>query len=357
MDELLFFGDAVKALGGGRVGGYLVRFSTASDPDLAGDFFTPETDFDLQPETKAAIYFDHGLDPVIKKRVLGRSTMKVDEVGVWVEGVLDMRDDYERSIYALAEQGKLGWSSGTAPHLVERKKVAGANHITRWPLGLDNSLTPTPCEFRNAAVSLKRYSEERAATKNVFEEAVAERSEALAERARHIGELTETLLSLLYQLQWVVMSASGTDLRLDIAARVDEILSGFMAAARPAALRLVGVGDEGSAKSAGDASTINNSYGKLAVSLPLLTHSKAVRDAARGLLGRLQELHAQRMQREGKGRTLNANHTENLEQLAADLEASAKAARGLSSDVTAHESVRRARVEFQRTVAHGLGVR
>ncbi|HEV2863042.1 MAG TPA: hypothetical protein VGX48_18650 [Pyrinomonadaceae bacterium] len=355
MDELLYFGDAVKALGGGKVGGYLVRFSTANDPDLARDFFTRETDYDLQPETKTAIYFDHGLDPVIKKRVLGRASMKVDEVGVWVEGVLEMRDDYERSIYDLAEKGKLGWSSGTAPHLVERKKVGGSNQIIRWPLGLDASLTPTPCEFRNAAVSLKRYTAERA-VKNVFEQAVEERSESYAERARDLYSLTETLLSLMYQLQWVAMSAEGTDVQIDLEGKVEEILAGFAPAARTAALRMVGLGGEASAKSAGAASSTNNSYGKLDVSLPLVTHSKAVRDAARGLLVRMQELHEQR-QREGKSRTLNDHHTQTAEDIASDLEAAAKAARGLASDVKSHESMRRARVEYQRTVARALGAR
>ena len=43
-------------------------------------------------------------------------------MGVWVEGILNMRDDYEKALYNLAKQGKLGWSSGTASHLVEREK-------------------------------------------------------------------------------------------------------------------------------------------------------------------------------------------------------------------------------------------
>src|SRR3990167_4968523 len=38
-DTLVAFGAEVKALGEGRVGGYLVRFSTADNPDLMGEFF------------------------------------------------------------------------------------------------------------------------------------------------------------------------------------------------------------------------------------------------------------------------------------------------------------------------------
>ena len=36
--------DAVKALGGGRVGGYLIRFTNKHNPDLQGDYFTSDTD-------------------------------------------------------------------------------------------------------------------------------------------------------------------------------------------------------------------------------------------------------------------------------------------------------------------------
>jgi HK97 family phage major capsid protein len=68
-----------------------------------------------------------------------------------------MRDEYERAVYGLAEKGKLGWSSGTAPHLVERNK----SHITRWPLGLDASLTPIPADPGNRAMPLKSWAEGR----------------------------------------------------------------------------------------------------------------------------------------------------------------------------------------------------
>lgn len=158
---VLAFGGHVKALGDGRVGGYLVRFGDADDTDLEGDYFTAQTDFDIDwnDSAKSATYYNHGLDPVLKRRKLTTGMLKRDDVGVWVEAQLQMRDEYERAIYKLAEQNKLGWSSGTAPHLVERKAVDGANEIVRWPLGLDASLTPTPAEHRNAVVSLKSWQD------------------------------------------------------------------------------------------------------------------------------------------------------------------------------------------------------
>lgn len=159
-DTLVTFGGAVKALGGGRIGGYGVLFSTSADPDLAGDYFTPKTDFG--PHKTTAVYYDHGLDGQMGRKVLDAgATMQVKDAGIWVEAQLDVRDEYEAAILKMAEDGKLGWSSGTASHLVEREADGKAQRITRWPLGLDMSLTPTPCEPRTAAVPLKSLALER----------------------------------------------------------------------------------------------------------------------------------------------------------------------------------------------------
>jgi len=156
VDSLVTFGASVKALGDGRVGGYLVKFSTANDPDMTGDYFTSQTDFG--DADKSPVLYHHGLDVKVGKRVIGDATLRRDEVGIWAEAQLKMRDAYEQTIYKLAEAGKLGWSSGTASHLVERKAQGNAQEITRWPLGLDASLTPTPAEPRNSATPIKSLS-------------------------------------------------------------------------------------------------------------------------------------------------------------------------------------------------------
>ena len=158
-ETLVWQGGEVKALNDdGKVGGYLVLFSTANDPDLASDFFTAKTDFG--DATKSTILYHHGLDSTIKATKLGAGSLKVDEVGVWIEGQLELRDEYEQAIFELARKGKLGWSSGTASHLVSRKSVGKSYEITSWPLGLDASLTPTPCEPRTSAIPLKSVSVE-----------------------------------------------------------------------------------------------------------------------------------------------------------------------------------------------------
>jgi HK97 family phage major capsid protein len=150
---LIYSGSTVKALDNGRIGGYLVRFSSAKAPDLTGDFFTAETDFG--PHLKTPVLYQHGMDVKMGRRVIGEGAIRADDIGVWIEAQLEMRDEYEKSIYEMAKAGKLGWSSGTASHLVERVPSGKAMQITRWPLGLDASLTPTPAEPRNQAVTLK----------------------------------------------------------------------------------------------------------------------------------------------------------------------------------------------------------
>ena len=155
-DTLVLFGGAVKALGDGKVGGYLVSFSDSDAPDLVGDFFTASTDYDVEdwPSAKSAVYYSHGQDATLGARKLSTASMKIDDAGVWVEAQLAMRDEYEQMVYQMAKDGKLGWSSGTAAHLVQRKSAPNDTwEITRWPLGLDASLTPIPAEPRNSAVT------------------------------------------------------------------------------------------------------------------------------------------------------------------------------------------------------------
>jgi phage head maturation protease len=153
-DTLVYIGGAVKALDGGKVGGYLVRFSTAADPDLAGDYFTAATDFGLDLSAKTRVMFHHGFDAKLGRRRIAVADLKADDVGVWAEAILEERDEYEKAIGEMVRKGKLGWSSGSAAHLVEREPDGKAMRITAWPIA-EASLTPTPAEPRAVAVPLK----------------------------------------------------------------------------------------------------------------------------------------------------------------------------------------------------------
>lgn len=153
-DTLAYQGGAVKALGGGKVGGYLVLFSSADDPDLQGDYFTKGTDLFIDSGETRPILYRHGVHPVIKSRQLGKAKLSIDDVGVFVEGELNLRDNYEKAIYGLAEKGKLGWSSGSMSHLVTKNPNGKSFEITSWPIG-EASLTPAPVEARTTAMPLK----------------------------------------------------------------------------------------------------------------------------------------------------------------------------------------------------------
>lgn len=145
----------VKALGHGKIGGYLVLFSDDKSPDLAGDFFAKSTQFGVDQGDALPVYYQHGMDRTIGKRRLGKAMVtKIDDAGVWIEAQLMMRDEYESAIYDMVQKGKLGWSSGAASHLVERQNVGKSAMITYWQLA-EASLTPTPAEPRTSAVITK----------------------------------------------------------------------------------------------------------------------------------------------------------------------------------------------------------
>lgn len=166
-EEVVYFGNAVKATqlddGSVKLGGYLVTFGDEENTDLVGDFFTKNTDFGELDQSD--VYFNHRLPlradgvEIDYKAKLSRARLSKDDVGVFAETILKARNKYEQAIIDAGMAGKLGWSSGTAGHLVEREPVGKAWKITAWSLGLDASLTPTPAEPKNTVVPLKSISE------------------------------------------------------------------------------------------------------------------------------------------------------------------------------------------------------
>ena len=156
-DELVNYGAEIKALGDGRLGGYMVRFSTKTDPDLTHDYFTKETT--LRYPMELPVFYNHGLDAKMGKQEIGSAKVtRVDEVGAWAETQLAIANEYAKAIYKMAEAGKLGYSTGSLPHLVEREPVGkGVTFVKSWYVG-ELSLTPAPAEPRNTVVSLKSLS-------------------------------------------------------------------------------------------------------------------------------------------------------------------------------------------------------
>ena len=196
-------GGAVKALGEGKIGGYLVRFTDMQSPDLTGDYFTADTE--LGTVEALPVLYHHGQDAMIGKRVLGTGKLRKDDIGLWVEAQLALRDEYEASIYKLAEDGKLGWSSGAVAHLVEREqKTASVSWIKMWWVA-EASLTPTPAEPRNEAATMKSgeaatpedavkasasVATENDGTENITEDTTMDNTNEIAELKASIAALT-----------------------------------------------------------------------------------------------------------------------------------------------------------------------
>lgn len=167
---LVAFGGELKSLGrsddgGLHVGGYLVKYGDPTQTDLSPqrDYFTKDTDFG--PATESDVYYNHRApikgrrgEEIVVKRKFGTGHLTRDDVGVFIDAVTYNRDIYDEVINETVTKtlDKHGWSSGTASHLVDRvEQKNGSNWISKWPLGLDASLTPTPAEPRNSAVPLK----------------------------------------------------------------------------------------------------------------------------------------------------------------------------------------------------------
>ena len=160
MDVLTSFVDGIKSDRLGYVKGYLVRFGDSKATDLEGDYFTKSTDYGFPLEegkrVPLNVYYHHGMDSQVGKKSIGSGYIKMDAEGLWYEAQLDMADEYGKMIAKLCKQGKMGFSSGAAAHMVERKSMGGASEIIRWPIA-EASITPTPAEYRNSVKSLEEY--------------------------------------------------------------------------------------------------------------------------------------------------------------------------------------------------------
>jgi HK97 family phage major capsid protein len=140
-----------------RIGGWGVVFG---GNDLVGDTFTPQTDFKQEWYTHPPVLYDHTMN--LPQHELGKVVkMEHHDYGLWIEAELDRAKEYTEAVLALIEQGALGFSTGSASHLVRMK----GSTIAQWPI-LEVSLTTTPCEPRTVGVKMnesegKNMSEEK----------------------------------------------------------------------------------------------------------------------------------------------------------------------------------------------------
>ena len=151
MDAVKFSDEAT-----GLIEGLAIPFGgPASGKDLDGEKFTKDTDLalDWYPNGRPLLY-DHGTDAEVGVQVVGRQvSAKVVEAGMWAEAQLNRAHQYFEAIQGMVKDGKLYFSSGSVPHLVQ---ASGDGTIKRWPW-VEQSLTTTPAN-PYATVSVKRAS-------------------------------------------------------------------------------------------------------------------------------------------------------------------------------------------------------
>jgi phage head maturation protease len=96
------------------LGGYGVVFGGV---DLEGETFTKDTDFWIDKlNLTPLVLYQHGQDRTLKRHVLSRAEVAPDDVGLWVESQIALSDRYAEALRRMADEGRLGWSSGAIGH-------------------------------------------------------------------------------------------------------------------------------------------------------------------------------------------------------------------------------------------------
>lgn len=179
-------GTPVKASKGDTVSGYLVRFTSADDPDLHGEYFDKRTYFwkKERPIKGAPILIDHAFDSIFKGLPVGIVTFAEEkEVGIWMEGKLHEREEYlaylesmrqkniidaddstlmaiatniDKAVKTFFGSGQAQWSSGAHPQSVE----AGEDgHIKSWAI-IEATGCFNPAESNGTEIQLKSAFEQ-----------------------------------------------------------------------------------------------------------------------------------------------------------------------------------------------------
>lgn len=192
-ETLIYYGGDVKALGSGKVGGYLVRFGSPESADVQGDYFAPDTYFGRAVKSGMDVVYHHGvgkIDPLANRlgnAIIGEGVIQSRADGLYIEATVT-----EPEVYTKAEAGLLGWSSGSVDRLVKRESVkAGVTKIKQWPL-IEASLSPRPVDPRNKAFAIKALIESPQG-EGTASGTLAEQTEALVSRASELAGLYGTV--------------------------------------------------------------------------------------------------------------------------------------------------------------------
>ena len=155
-DVVLQFGGAVKALDeAGRVGGWLVEFADPAtrtgSPDIAREFFTSHTDYDIEPGTIKACTISRSRPQRHAQEPKDRAGQDGDQkdAAVWMEAELELRDEYEKNIFAMiAAEAGLVQRKPAAPRYLQGRGRLLRDHVLasgrRWFFDSDSGTVHQP---------------------------------------------------------------------------------------------------------------------------------------------------------------------------------------------------------------------
>jgi hypothetical protein len=181
-DTLVSVGGAVKSLGRRGFSGLAIIFNSI---DRTGESFSPEVNMELKGRSSLPTYWRHSLDEKIGNQKLADANFEVTSQGLHVEGEFLRFGGFEKDLMSAIDQGLLGFSTGSASHLVRTKQRGGFTEIVAWPV-VDLSLTETPCEPKARVQQLKSLPPEFSLKALLANHDFNERAEAAKQRAAEI---------------------------------------------------------------------------------------------------------------------------------------------------------------------------
>jgi len=229
-NDLLIYRDpkaSIKSVGDNKLEGYAVIFTDKDDPDLTGEYFTAECDFNLDVNSKSALYYDHGQNSTVGLKKIGTVEFTKDEAGIFFKAELEKAKEYKEfvdGIMDMAKKGFMGNSSATASHLVDKTKTGKSTRINTWPL-IELSLTPTPAEpDTRGLITVKSWNENR--KDEVIETATKSLTDLIKERMS-IWDLTDLIYVQWYRCRSKFDAARTLGISVDVAPSWEAFINEF----------------------------------------------------------------------------------------------------------------------------------
>src|SRR5690348_746601 len=88
-----FTGGAIKAIGDGVIGGYLVAYGNSQTADDVGEFFRRETDYALDYYPERPVLYHHGLGDIEAMKIGTIYKITPDANGLYAEALLDINHE------------------------------------------------------------------------------------------------------------------------------------------------------------------------------------------------------------------------------------------------------------------------